>query len=336
MKFSSFDISSLSDRVLAGQRLMAGFDGTCLNDDLKHLIRDLCAGGIILFSRNLDGPDEIRDLCRSAMDYAAECGLPPLFIAIDQEGGQVARLKEPFTIFPGNPSIEDLQAAVRFAEITACELKYVGINMNFAPVLDVSGGTQNSIMAQRTFPGGPETVGRLGRAVIETLQANGILAVGKHFPGIGRTTFDSHVDQPVLETGPDDLERLDLPPFREAIAGGVSGIMLSHIRYTGVDKDVPASMSRVIAHDLLRKKMGFNGLVMTDDLDMGAVTRHYRLENVIDAVDGAGIDIVLVCHAGPARQRAVDRFLELLQSSDKHREQAMRSVERIMRTKAAL
>ena len=192
---------------------MVGFDGTRLNEDLKFLIDHIKAAGIILFAANLETPDQIKDLCFTVQDYAESCGQPPLFIAIDQEGGQVARLKEPFTQFPGNPHIHHEKDAVHFAEVTAAELNQVGINMNMAPVMDVAPQDINSIMAKRAFGGDPDWVSRLGVKVIEHLQRNNIMAVAKHFPGIGRTIMDSHLDLPVQEDDLTAIERFDLIPF---------------------------------------------------------------------------------------------------------------------------
>jgi len=160
----------MSNAQLAGQRLMVGFEGTVLNEDLKFLINRLKIGGIILFAINIESPDQIKDLCRSIQDYARICQQPPLFIAVDQEGGQVARLKEPFTIFPGNPHMKSEEDAVRFAEITAAEMNQIGINMNMAPVMDVSSEGSGSIMAERTFGDNPDWVSRLGVKVIEHFQ----------------------------------------------------------------------------------------------------------------------------------------------------------------------
>jgi len=187
----------LSDEQLAGQRLMVGFDGTGLDEDLKFLIGQIKAGGVILFSGNLEAPGQIKDLCFAVQDFAKQCGQPPLFIAIDQEGGQVARLKEPFSQFPGNPHMRHEADAVHFAEVTAAELNQVGINMNMAPVMDVAPQDINSIMAKRAFGGDPAWVSRLGVKIIEHLQQSHIMAVAKHFPGIGRTRLDSHLQLPV-------------------------------------------------------------------------------------------------------------------------------------------
>ena len=325
----------LSDRQLAGQRLMAGFDGIDLNSDLKALIEDFKVGGLILFSRNLVDPKQIRTLCRSAQKYAAACNQPPLLIAIDQEGGQVARLKDPFTQFAGNPSMKSVRDAENFARITAEELSGVGINMNLAPVLDIVPAGFDGIMAQRSFGGDPAWVVKLGTVVIETLQQNGVMAVAKHFPGIGRTILDSHLDLPDLNVDIADLEGFDLIPFQAAIAHQVAGIMLSHIRYTGVDPVYPAGFSPEITRLLLRGRMGFEGLVMTDDLDMGAVTRHFDILAVVDQLLRCEVDIVLICHKGPNIETAYNRILENIEGSTEIRKSGIRSVQRILQAKAA-
>ena len=222
--------------------MMVGFEGTVLNNDLRSLISEFKIGGVILFAINIESPDQIKDLCRSIQDYARACQQPPLFIAVDQEGGQVARLKEPFTIFPGNPHMKSEADAIRFAEITSAEMNQVGINMNMAPVIDVSSEGSGSIMAERTFGDNPDWVSRLGVKVIEHLQLNKIMAVAKHFPGIGRTALDSHLDMPVLHDDLAMMEQLDLIPFEAGISSGVSGIMLSHIFYSQLDPQWPASL----------------------------------------------------------------------------------------------
>ena len=324
----------LSNRQLAGQRLVAGFDGIDLNSDLKALIEDLKVGGLILFSRNLVDPEQIRTLCRSAQKYAAACNQPPLLIAIDQEGGQVARLKEPFTRFAGNPSMKSVRDAENFARITAAELSSLGINMNLAPVLDVVPEGFDGIMRQRSFGSDPVWVAKLGTAVIETLQKNGVMAVAKHFPGIGRTILDSHLDLPDLNIDIAGLESFDLIPFQAAIAHQVAGIMLSHIRYTGVDPVYPAGLSPEITRRLLRSRMGYQGIVMTDDLDMGAVTRHFDIHAVVDQLLRCEVDIVLICHKGPNIETAYSRILEGIEGSAEIRKFGIRSAQRILQTKA--
>jgi len=309
---------------------MVGFDGTGLDDDLKFLIGDIKAGGLILFAVNLVTPDQIKDLCSAVRGYAKQCGQPPLFIAIDQEGGQVARLKEPFTQFPGNPHMRHEADAEHFAEVTAAELNQVGINMNMAPVMDVAPEDSDSIMAKRTFGGDPDWVARLGLKVIEHLQHNNIMAVAKHFPGIGRTTLDSHLDLPVLKDDLAAMECFDLIPFKACIQHGVCGIMLSHIFYPELDDQWPASLSKHIAHDLLRRRMGYDGLVMTDDLDMGAIMKHFNIQVCIHQILAADIDLALICHKGPNVKIAFEQVVKDITDSTEMKARGIESAKRVM------
>jgi len=316
---------------------MVGFDGTDLNKDLMFLIDTLKIGGIILFSRNLSDPEQIKSLCLSVQEYAESCGQPPLFIAIDQEGGDVARLKEPFTQFPGNPMMKGETDAVHFARITAAELTGLGINMNMAPVMDVipevSETSEGFVMAGRIFGNDPAWVSRLGVRVIEELQGNGIMAVAKHFPGIGRTILDSHHDMPILDTDMADLESFDLLPFEASVKCGVAGMMLSHILYNKVDPEWPASLSHRIAKTLLRDRMGFDGIVITDDLDMGAVRKHYDIKSGIRQILSADIDIALICHKGPDIEIAFEEISESLKDSRETKVKGEKSVNRILKLK---
>jgi beta-N-acetylhexosaminidase len=325
--------TTFSNEQLAGQRLMVGFDGTTLNADLKFLIKRLKTGGIILFSRNLETPDQIKQLCDEIQNYARLCEQPPLFIAVDQEGGQVARLKEPFTQFPGNPHINSEKDAIHFAKVTATELTRVGINMNMAPVMDVAPEQINSIMAKRAFGGDPAWVTRLGVKVIEHLQQNSIIAVAKHFPGIGRTILDSHMDLPVLDDDLSAFEQMDLIPFKSGIQQGVSGMMLAHIFYQKLDPLWPASLSDKIAKVLLREQMGFGGLVLTDDLDMGAIAKHYDIQTAIRRILAAEIDLALICHQGPNIEIAYKELLQGIMDSADMKAKGIESVERIMKLK---
>jgi beta-N-acetylhexosaminidase len=327
------DIISFSPEQSAGQRLMVGFDGIEPNAELKFLIDTLKVGGIILFSRNLIDPEQIKNLCVSMQSYARSCDQPPLLIAIDQEGGQVARLKEPFTQFPGNSKMKGPEDAVYFAKTTATELLEVGINMNMAPVLDVAPEGINSVMAERAFGSDPGWVSEQGKVVIEHLQAENIMAVAKHFPGIGRTVLDSHFELPDLDIDVDAMQGFDLFPFKTAISHDVAGIMLSHIRYTRIDPDWPASLSKTIADDLLRKEMGYDGVVMTDDLDMGAIAKHYDINTAIRKILAADIDMTLICHAGPNIENAFREILEAQRRSQSMKAKGMKSLERIMRLK---
>lgn len=327
------NMKKLTDEQMAGQRLMVGFDGTDLNTDVKYLIKSLHVGGLILFRRNIESPEQVRDLCLSSQEYAREFGEPALFIAIDQEGGTVARLKSPFTEFPGNAHMKGLQDAVEFARISARELREVGINMNMAPVLDVAVDPRTSIMKERAFGSDPEWVSKLGMAVIHHLQKGGVMSVAKHFPGIGRTTLDSHLDLPFLETNTRDLTAVDLAPFQEAIENKVAGMMLSHICYRFLDDQVPASLSKKIARDLLRLRLGYDGLVMTDDLDMGAIKKHHEVQTFMRQILAAEIDIALICRRSPDMEAAFEITRSFQSLSPTNRRLAEQSVRRIMALK---
>ena len=318
---------------MAGQRLMLGFDGTVLSPDLKQLIQTLRPGGLILFRPNIASPAQLARLTADAQAFARDCGLPPLFIAVDQEGGTVARLRHPFTEFPGNAHIHTVDAAMAFARTTARELTSSGINMNMAPVMDVAMPGTPSIMKDRAFPGDPALVAQLGSVVIRGLQDRGIMAVAKHFPGIGRTIKDSHFDLPVLDEDLAGLKALDLIPFEAARDAGVAGMMLSHIFYPRLDPDWQASLSPSIAQGLLRQKMGYQGLVMTDDLDMKAIT--HKMPVCVRQILAAEIDLILICHSGPNIRIARDEVLRLLDQDEAVFKKGSASMDRILAAKAA-
>lgn len=320
----------LNRRQMAGQRIIAGFQGTGFNADLKHLIGDLCVGGIILFSRNIETRAQLRQLTADARDYAKDCGQPPLFIAVDQEGGSVARLKAPdFTEFGDAANFSGKTDAARFARITAAELADSGINMNMAPVMDVADPGIESVMARRAFGTNCAYVAEMGTEIISGLQKKGIMAVAKHFPGIGRTTLDSHLDLPDLNTPAQSLYARDLTPFQAAVKSDAAGIMLSHIRYMALDPLWPASLSAAVSERLLRAEMGYTGLVMTDDLEMGAVEKHYGMETMISQIMAAGIDIALICHSMDKIRTAAQIFQQALEDEKQYRRQA-ESVSRIL------
>ena len=223
--------------------------------------------------------------------------------------------------------------AVYFAETTAAELVHAGINMNLAPVMDVAPREIESVMAGRSFGHDPAWVSKLGVAVISHLQRNKIMAVAKHFPGIGRTVFDSHIDLPIFDGGLSELESCDLVPFDACIQNGVAGMMLSHILYRKIDPQWPASMSQRVAQKLLRERMRFTGITLTDDLDMGAIHKHYDIKTTIRQILLAGIDITLICHQGPNIEIAYQEILQKITDSEELKTKGIESVKRILELK---
>ncbi len=327
-------VQELTDHQMAGQRLMVGFEGSRFNPDLEFLIKELKVGGIILFAQNIETPAQLRRLCHDIQEFAKSVSQPPLFIAIDQEGGTVARLREPaFREFPAITELKTLSAAETFSREMAAQLSDLGINMNMAPVMDAAPENVDSIMKQRIFGSDPHHVAAMGRVLIDQHQNQRIMAVAKHFPGIGRTTLDSHLDLPEFDAAMENLAAFDLIPFQAAIDADAAGIMLSHIRYTAIDPRWPASLSPAIARDLLRNKMGYTGLVMTDDLDMGAIRNHYPLDTAIHQILESDIDLVLICHKGPDIEAAFHEILRRITDESRFKVKSNAAVSRIMACK---
>jgi len=316
---------------------MTGLPCPILDKDTETLIRNFNPAGIILFSRNIEDPLQLATLCRDLQDAAVKYHGMPLFISIDQEGGRVARLKAPFTIFPGNEAIgkdeNPLERAKEFGYTTATEMKLVGLNMNLAPVLDVRKGETERHLTGRTFSENHKTVAVLGAVVIKALQDNGIMAVAKHFPGLGRADMDPHYHLPVIKSEKEDIEKLNLHPFRSAIRARVAGIMTSHALYPSLDPEKPATLSSIILSDLLRDRMGFKGLIITDDLEMGAITGNRSVAQAALNSFLAGADILLVCKEQQGLLDGIDLIRNKILSREIREEQLDQSISRIMTAK---
>ncbi|MDQ7837385.1 MAG: beta-N-acetylhexosaminidase [Thermodesulfobacteriota bacterium] len=319
-----------------GQLFMIGFPGTDLDVETQELIYRYGIGNFILFRRNVADPLQVARLCQDLKKACRDRGLPLPLISIDQEGGPVARLKPPFTQFPGAAGIaraaDPAAEARRFADITARELNLIGCNMNFAPVMDLDVPGTDRIMEGRVFGSDPELVGHLGGIIIEGLQKEGILATAKHFPGIGGVKLDPHQDLPVMDTPLSELEKRELVPFQKAIVARVAAVMTAHVIYPDVDPDLPATLSRNFLMDILRYKMGFDGLVISDDLEMGAIERHFSLEESATLSLMAGTDIILICHE---KEKIVRAFEAVRAFVEKDREGRMRLEESLRRVMAA-
>ncbi len=324
---------ALSDEQLAGQLLMAGFHGTELNSGLKFFIDTLHIGGVILFSRNVESPGQLRRLCRSIQDYATGKTGSPLLIAIDQEGGRVARLRAPFTEFPGNPSMRGIEDVKRFVEITSRELKTAGVNMNLVPVLDVAPGGIDSVMAERAFGADPAWASKMGSEMIRGYQDRGVIPCAKHFPGIGRTSLDSHEVTPFSDLSLEELENFELVPFKSAIAQNVDSIMLSHVVYRKIDPDWPASLSVAVSSGLLRKRLGFQGVILTDDIEMGAIKKRFDMNVVVHQFLISEADIMLVCHDRSLVESVFGDIVKAAKDDPGIKEKMAASVNRIRRLK---
>lgn len=297
-----------------GQLFMAGLPGPSLDQGTETLIRDYNLGGIILFARNIQDPVQVARLCSDIQEKAMKYHGRPLLLSVDQEGGRVARLREPFTTFPGNSAIgsdrDPVERAVEFARVTGKELRQVGLNMNLAPVVDVRQGSIEKHLDGRTFGEDPEMVALLGRTVIRILQENGVMAVAKHFPGLGRAAIDPHLDLPRIDSDEAEIEEINLPPFQAAIHERVAGIMSSHSIYSALDPQLPATLSRPIMTQLLRDRLGYDGLILSDDLEMGAIAKQWGVARGAAQAFEAGVDVLLVCR----EQEYVLESLNLIRS----------------------
>lgn len=278
-----------------GQLAVVGFAGTSLPADIGALAREFDLGGVILFARNVESPDQVAEIAREAQQLAQDL---PLWVGIDQEGGRVARMRLPLTEWPPMQTLgraDDEALAGRFAAALARELLAVGISIDFAPVLDVLTNPKNPAIGDRALGDRAELVARLGAVIVRTLQENGLAACGKHFPGHGDTSVDSHLNLPVVEHPPDRLREVDFVPFRAAIEAGVAAIMTGHLLVPSLDDRHPATLSRRIVSGLLRDELGFDGLVFTDDLDMKAISLGTTRERAVVSAIDAGCDVVLLC-----------------------------------------
>jgi beta-N-acetylhexosaminidase len=289
-------------RRQVGQMAIAGFPGHSIPQDLRSLAKEFDLGGIILFARNVESPEQVAEIAREAQSLAKEL---PLWVSVDQEGGRVARLRSPFTVWPAMLTLGrsgDEQLAARFAKALASELRAVGISLDYTPVLDIRTNPTNSVIGDRALAETPEDVARLGRVIIETLQSEGIAACGKHFPGHGDTTTDSHFELPLIEHPPDRLEAVEFVPFRAAIEAQVAGLMTAHILVPAFDEENPGTLSSAIVDGVLKKKLGFGGMVMTDDIEMKAISARYTTAEATLRALTAGVDVVLMCGTGQAAQ----------------------------------
>ena len=293
--------------------LWVGFDGKSLPASLSRWLAGGQIGGVVLFSRNIERPAQVRDLCRG-IKSAAGRGNPLPLIAVDQEGGRVARFKEPpFTWFPPARACSHFccrneAVAEAVGAAVAAELRSVGIDVNFAPVLDVVSNPENPVIGDRAFSDDPAVAAALGIAFAKGSLSRGILPVGKHFPGHGDTSADSHKELPVARAGREALLRRELLPFRRAARAGIPALMTAHVMYPALDRAVPATLSRKILHGLLRERMRYRGAVISDALEMKAIADRYVIGEAAVLAVAAGCDVVLVCRGEKEQAETIDRL----------------------------
>jgi len=331
-------VSAMTLRQKIGQMIHCGFHGYEPGADIERMIRDRYIGGIILFARNVRDTRQVAAMNAEFQRIALESGQPPLTIAIDQEGGMVARLTEGVALMPGNMAIAaggEPQNAYDAARITAEELLALGVNLNYAPVLDVNVNPANPVIGVRSYGESPELVAEYGVMAVRGLQEAGVTATAKHFPGHGDTNVDSHLDLPTVGHSRERINEVELVPFRRAIAAGIDSIMSSHIYFPSFEtQKLPVTLSHNVLTRLLREELGFEGVIMTDCMEMKAIADHYgTVDAAVMAVE-AGADCVLISHRHDLQEGAIEALVAAVESGRISEARIAESARRLLAMKA--
>ena len=322
-------VAKMSDADKVGQLLMIGIHGTTLNDDAKFMLNEYRVGGIILFDRNMESKDQVKTLITDINKAGKSAGLTPLFLGIDQEGGAVARMDDKLIKVPPAEEVGKMpvEQAVSLAKQSGAELKDLGFNINFAPVADLG------LTYGRSYSTSPDEVVRYAGAVGKAYDEAGLWYSYKHFPGIGKTDVDLHADTSIVPVSKETLLSEDTKVFIDLIKQSKPNtytIMVSHAMYPQIDPDHPASLSKAIITDWLRKDIGYNGVVVTDDMDMGALAKHYTFGDMAVQSILAGSDILLVCHEYEHMQETYNGLMKAVKDGRISKERLDESVKRIL------
>lgn len=324
-------VASMSQTEKLGQMVMIGIQGTKVDDDSLYMLNQYHMGGVILFDRNMESLEQVKQLTSYLQAQSNE--KVPLFIGIDEEGGDVVRMAEKLTPAPSQKEIGatgDIEQAKTWAIKTAKSLKDMGINVNFAPVTDVGSNDK------RSYSTDANTVIDFVRAATKGYQQENIIYSLKHFPGIGKGKVDSHIDSSSIDVAKEVLMTEDILPFKTIINENKPEdyfILVSHLKYPALDEEYPASLSSKIMIDLLRNELGYKGIIITDDMEMGAVANHNDFRSIgVNAVK-AGADIVLVCHEYEHQQEVYLGLLDAVNSGEISQERIDESIKRIIKVK---
>lgn len=313
----------------AAQRLVLGFEGTSVPEDIKRFCRQAPPAGFILFARNIEEPAQVLELNRELHSLLPDA-LPPL-LTVDQEGGRVMRVRQ--TAWPpmrwlGNT--DDLALTQRVAVGIGGELAAMGFNLDWAPVADVDSNPDNPVIGDRSFSRDPKRVAQHVLAFLDGLHTAGMMGCVKHFPGHGDTALDSHHDLPIVEKETPDLEHCELVPFAAAVAAGVEAVMTAHVIFPALDEDNPATMSEAVLRGWLRDRLGHRGLIVSDDMEMKAVRGRYPLEQQLDQACRATVDLFLCCKEHALQEEAWEGLIRLQEQQVGHDDLAIDASKRLM------
>ena len=301
---------------LVGQLTLIGISGHTLTSDEKKFIVENNISGVVLFARNVSEPKQISELCAEIQSLRHQMAdRAPLFIGIDMEGGRVHRLKPPFTQWPPLKTVGDLDAptvAFHFAHRMGVELMSVGINLDFAPCVDVFTNPKNTVIGDRAVSSDPHQVEKMASALVRGYIKSGVLSCAKHFPGHGHTVIDSHEELPVEEHTLQRLNEVELVPFKKALRSRVDMVMTGHILFKNIDPQWPVTLSPFFLKDLIRKEMKYKGLIITDDLDMKAMAKHYDKGEIPVRALEAGADLLLYCNEPDSPPVAIENVVDAI------------------------
>ena len=333
-----FPDRELADQI--GQLFIVGFPqaSTSAPPAVRTALQRGDIGGVILFRRNIDDIDQLVELTTDIHQAASEAAAPP-FVAVDQEGGRVVRVGPPLTPLPTMRKLgaaADLRDIARVSEVLATEIRAVGFNLNFAPVLDVDTNPDNPVIGDRAFSDDPEKVARCGAGFMLGHHAAGVIPCGKHFPGHGDTITDSHKELPRLMHDEKRLESVEFFPFQRAVAADIPMIMTAHVELPAIDAFHPATLSAPIMQEILREKLQFDGVIVTDCLEMKAVADRYEIDEMVELGLQAGVDLFLICHTEQKWTAAIEYLYDRATSDDEIRRRVEESARRVRQLKEEL
>lgn len=324
----------MTAKEMLGQKLIFGFHGTSLSEEFIALVKEYKIGNVILFLRNVESADQLRRLCGQIQDLIQSETGHPAFIVIDQEGGMVSRLPQDAVNVPGAMALAatgKAENAALASEITIRQLRGLGPNFNMAPVLDVNNNPRNPVIGVRSFGDDPEKVADFGAASARPYAGSGVLCCGKHFPGHGDTAVDSHLGLPRVEKTEEELGQVELVPFRRCVEENIPAIMISHVMFPNIEPEqVPCTMSRRIITGLLKEKMGYQGLILTDCMEMLAIQDHYGTPEGTVAAIKAGVDLAEISSTIGLERAAAEALNQAAQRGELDMAEIEASVEKIL------